>query len=147
MKVNATNHQQHNIDSHWIYLIIFSLLFKFSKPGFDLEIWITAMITMKIIMAIITMMMMMMMMMMIVTMMIIAILTFIIHGDQICRQLTTFPTFSPFLLSSASMAAILSATLESNICTNRVWQKSNSPSAVPSAGYKKHCYRYNRPKG
>ena len=84
MKVNATNHQQHNIDSHWIYLI-FSLLFKFSKPGFDLEIWITAMITMKIIMAIITMMtmVMMMMMMMIVTMMIIAILTFIIHGDHI----------------------------------------------------------------
>ena len=65
-------------------LIIFSLLFKFSKPGFDLEIWITAMITMKIIMAIITMMTMtIMMMMMIVTMMIIAILTFIIHGDHI----------------------------------------------------------------
>ena len=86
MKVNATNHQQHNIDFHWIYLIIFSLLFKFSKPGFDLEIWITAMITMKIIMEIITMMTMMMMMMMmmtIVTMMIIAILTFIIHGDHI----------------------------------------------------------------
>ena len=62
-------------------LIIFSLLFKFSKPGFDLEIWITAMITMKIIMAIITMMT--VMMMMIVTMMIIAILTFIIHGDHI----------------------------------------------------------------
>ena len=82
MKVNATNHQQHNIDSHWIYLIIFSLLFKFSKPGFDLEIWITAMITMKIIMAIITMMT-MMMMMMIVKMMVIAILTFIIHGDHI----------------------------------------------------------------
>ena len=81
MKVNAINHQQHNIDFHWIYLIIFSLLFKFSKPGFDLEIWITAMITMKIIMAIITMMT--VMMMMIVTMMIIAILTFIIHGDHI----------------------------------------------------------------
>ena len=80
MKVNATNHQQHNIDSHWIYLIIFSLLFKFSKPGFDLEIWITAKITIKNIMAIMTMVM---VMVMIVTMMIIAILTFIIHGDQI----------------------------------------------------------------
>ena len=66
------------------------------------------------------------MMMMIVTMMIIAILTFIIHGDHIWRQLTTFPTFSPFLLSSASMAAILSATLEGNVYVQKECGKSST---------------------
>ena len=73
------------------------------------------------------------MMMMIVTMMIIAILTFIIHGDHICRQLTTFPTFSPFLLSSASMAAILSATLEGNVYVQIECGKSQIPQALSLA--------------
>ena len=77
--------------------------------------------------------MMMMMMMMIVTMMIIAILTFIIHGDHIWRQLTTFPTFSPFLLSSASMAAILSATLEGNTYVQIECGKSQIPQALSLA--------------
>ena len=73
------------------------------------------------------------MMMMIVTMMIIAILTFIIHGDHIWRQLTTFPTFSPFLLSSASMAAILSATLEGNTYVQIECGKSQIPQALSLA--------------